>query len=198
MGAELIGWLVCLGLVCGSAALRHDGSLRRSALLCIAALGIASPAARARRWGNAANALYAAVTMYEGSKDRPESALTEADRRAREMLRVARIRTAPRWIVDKRRRYGVRILGWKSQQWFVALLVFAWLLFPGPWLPPLHLLGLAAASQMLDLAAMSRIQKLVTARGILRDAIERYEFESAETEATLDEAGRRASAILPG
>jgi hypothetical protein len=162
-------------------------------LVCSAALVHFKLEKRARRYGAAANALNAAIAGYEASPDLTESALSEADRRAREMLRVERVRTAPAWICGKRRSYSVRIRRWIGP----ALLAWALLTTVGylewRWLRPWQD---TAAGVLLFAGAMYGARKLRKARDILGEAIERYEFESAATESDLGEADRQASEVL--
>jgi len=150
---------------------------------------------RARRYRNAAYALYGAIVRYEVSSDLPESTLVEAERRAREKARVERIRTAPAWIRSERRRYWLRILGWVSPAALVLALEIPAANSWWRWLRPWHVL---AASLVLLAGGWFQARKLGQASGILGEAMERYEYESAATERELEEAGRWASETASG
>jgi hypothetical protein len=143
-------------------------------------------------------ALNAAIARYEGNPDLPDSVLSEADQRAYEALHVKRIRTAPAWILCGRRRCRLRVFGWSSPSQLWAAFLVAFLIFRWRWIPFDHFLVLLALACILQLSAESKTRGLIKARNILGEAIERYEYESAATESDLEEADRRASAVLPG
>jgi len=151
------------------------------------------------RYGAAANFLNAAIVRYEVSADRPESTLVDADRRAREMVRAERIRTAPEWIREKRRRYRTGILAWFSPVALAYVLIAAADLSRWRWhrLSP-AIMALAAFVLLWLGIAMVRKWKPMRALRILSNAIGRYEYESAATESDLQEADQRASEALAG
>jgi len=153
---------------------------------------------RARRYGTAARELNAAIARYEASPDRPEPLLGEADRRARETLRVERIKTAPAWVRDMRRRCRLRILGWYGPALLAVALPAAGTLLGFRLARPWQMFAAAAVPIPLLIGAMIGTRKLTRAVGILGEAIEPYEFESAAAESDLDEAGRRANQVLAG
>jgi hypothetical protein len=150
---------------------------------------------RVKRYGNAAEAVSAAIVRYETSSDLPEAALAEADRRAREAVRVERIRTAPDWIRRQRRHYRLRILGWVSPALLALLLQIPAAHWHWRWVRPWQVLSVGL---VLLTGAMFKTRKLRQASHILGEAIERYEYESAATQSDLDEAGRWASEVSPG
>ncbi len=161
------------------------------------ALGFLKPEKRAQRYEIAFFALKAAIARFEGDPDVPDSVLGEADRRAYEALHVKRIRTAPAWIRSKRRGYRLRILRWLSPALLPVVLPAVALLLGWRWLlRPWHAVFVVAAFILLFVGATYGTRKLVGARGILSEAIERYEYESAAAESDLEEADRRASEVL--
>jgi len=162
---------------------------------CVVPLIVWRPDDRARRCGAAANALNAAIARYEVSVDRPESTLEAADRRAQETARVQRIRTAPDWIREMRRRYLLKILGWISPALLALLLAPAAAALH--W-SPAQFWRMAGVYLLLLIAVLAGRSKLLKAQSILGQAIGRYEYESAATEGDLEEADRRASGVLLG
>jgi hypothetical protein len=160
--------------------------------LCLAGwavLDLGKPRERAQRYGKASNALSAAIARYQAG-DWPESTLNETARWACETAHAERIRTAPAWIRRKLRQCRLSVLGWFGP----ALLVFG-LQMAGAFqawhsVQPLWILGVCV---VLFTAAVFRTRKLRPAVGLLGEAIDRYEYESAATESDLEEAGRRAS-----
>jgi|SRR5271157_2090373 len=195
MCATAAVFVVMAGLAFGGALL-HAAWLRGLAPWRLVPLLVWRPDDRARRREAAANAVNCAIARYEVSADQPESTLAAADRRAQETARVQRIRTAPGWIRDKRRSYLLRILGRLSPAFllavaFAAVAGFLHWRYLRPWRAPAVLLPLLAGFLL-------GARKLVGAQIILGEAIARYEYESAATESVLDEADRRASAVLSG
>jgi hypothetical protein len=164
----------------------------------LAALGFLRPEKRAERYETASLALKAAIARYEAEPDLPESALSEADQRAHEALRVERIRSAPDWIRSRRRRYRLRILGWVSPAMLALILPLAAVLFEWRRMRTWHVAPLAAVFILLLAGGMFKASKLSKAAGALSEAIERYEYESAATESALQEADQRASEALEG
>jgi hypothetical protein len=188
--ATLLVAMVALAL---GGAFPHAAWAPRLSPWCVLVLLVWRPHERARRLGAAANALNAAIARYEASPDRPESALGEADRQARETARIERIRTAPGWIRSKRRSYWLRILAWTSP----ALLALAFMIAAPVlrWSWALYWRCVAAFFLLL-IGALARISKLVKAQVILGEAIARYEYESAAAEGDLEEADGQASGVL--
>ena len=166
--------------------------------LCLASyfgLQYLKPEVRADRYGIAARALNVAVARYEVSPDRPDSTLSETYRRAYESLHIKRIRTAPPWIRDKRRRYTLRQLRWMSLPllpWMFPLVASLW---RWRWVHWQNVLFAAVFGLLLAMAILGG-RKIVAARKILTEAIDRYEFLSAENEGALVEADRQASEAL--
>jgi len=156
------------------------------------------PFKRAKRYENAARSMEDAIARYELSADRPESTLIDADRRAREMVRAERIRTAPQWIRDKRRRCWMGIVGWTSPVALTCLLQVAYDLSRWRWGWPWLAVAFPVAFALLLVIAMLKTGRPVTAERILSEAIERYEYESAATDGELMEADRRATDALAG
>jgi hypothetical protein len=194
VGATAAPLVALLGLAFGGALL-HAAWLRDLAPWCAVALIVWRPDYRARRYGDAANAVNVAIVRYDVSADRPESTLAAADRRAQETARVQRIRTAPGWIREKRRSYLLRILRWISPVLLALALAPAAAALHWPWAQSW---GMAEVYLLLLAAVLAGRSKLLEAHAILGRAIERYEYESAATEGVLDEADRRASGVLLG
>ena len=168
-------------------------------LLGWAGLVILEPGKRARRCGVASGALQAAIAAYEGNPDQPDSALAEADQRVREALRTERVRTAPPWIVHKLFRCRLKIFAWMSP---VAIAIMALPAVAVSWRwnwerPWSIAFCVAAVVFLLLVSAGHKTRRLMKARDILTEAIERYEFESAATGNTLRAADRQASGVLP-
>jgi hypothetical protein len=150
---------------------------------------------RAQRYRTASSILASAILRYEAGSDCSESALTDAAQRARESLRIERIRSAPEWIRRERRGYRLRVLAWLlpafllTAAFFGASVLFRWRT-AGPW--PMLIVFL-----LLLILSVIKTRGLVEACQILRGAIERYEFESAGgDEGALIEADQTASALL--
>ncbi len=184
--------VVFLGLGFGGAAL-HAVWLSFLAVWCIVPFLAWSPIDRARRCGAAADIVNAAIVRYEVSADRPESTLTAADRRAKETARVQRIRTAPDWIKEKRRRCLLKLLGWISPVLAALALAPAAAAQHLPWAR--H--WLVYEAYLLNLVGLLTWRsKLLKAYEILNHAIAHYEYESAATEADLAAADGRASEAL--
>lgn len=196
-------WLVCLA---GWLAILciHDTSMRAwlgAAIFVVwTAVGLMEPGKRAQRYRAAAKAIRAAIEQYEGNPDMPESALGEANRLTREDLRTERFRTAPKWIRRRRFRCSLGILGWGSPVMLVVVtLPFVAVLWRPRAVRPWDVaFPVAAIVFLLLVAAGQKIRKLLKARDILSDAVERYEFQSVEDESTLTEANRQASEALLG
>jgi hypothetical protein len=190
--------VLAVGMAFGGNAL-HSAWLRGLALWCVLPVYVWRPDQRACRSGAAADAVNIAIVRYEVSADRPASTIEAAGRWAQEMARVKRIRTAPAWIREMRRRYLLRILVWISPV-LVALLL-------APAAATLHrplaqYWGAVQVYLLLLFLLLNALlvwrSKLLKAFLILSQAIGRYEYESAATEADLTEAGRRASGMLTG
>jgi hypothetical protein len=146
---------------------------------------------RAQRYGKAAKALDLAIVRYEASSDRPMSTLTEAAEQARDTAHAERIRAAPAWIRDQRRRYRLRFLGWVSPAALALALQIAdahWQC-ARPW-------QVFSVGLVLLAGAMFKTRKLREASHTLGEAIERYQFESAATESDLEQAGKLATDLL--
>lgn len=195
--ANVLWWLAFL-LMALSVALPYAAFRYTLALVCLAGLSMGRPGQRARRYGAAARTLSSAILRYAVSPDRPESLLQEADRRARELLRVERIRTAPAWVRDQRRRYWLKILEWFGTAVLAVTLSGAALLLGLRWPRPRQLGFVLAAFLICMVGALYGTRNLWAARSILGEAMERYEFESAATGSELDEAGQRASEAASG
>lgn len=150
---------------------------------------------RAQRYGSAANMLDGAITRYEVDPDRPESELADAAERAQESLRIKRIRIAPEWIRLKLRRYRLRVLAWPVSATLVTMTLFAAsVLLKWQWVRPEPLF---IAFILLFNVAIFKTRRLVQARQVLDEEIQRYEFETAAgDENALAEADQRASGLL--
>jgi len=159
---------------------------------------VLAPGKRAGRHGVAAHLLDVAMVRYEASPDRPESELTEARQRAHEIMHVERIRTAPAWIRDQRRGYRLRILGWIIPALLAVAVPAAAAVLQRGWIEPWYGAAFLAAFILYTVGALVGTRKLVKARDILAEAIERYECEAAATESDLQEAGQRAAEVWPG
>jgi hypothetical protein len=157
-----------------------------------------TPEKRAQRYETAYLALKAAIARYEAEPDLPDSALSEAGQRAREALRAERIRSAPEWIRRKRLRCRLKALGWVSPAMLALTWQLAAALIEWRWVRPWHAAPLVAVFVLLLAGGIFMARKLKKAAGILSQAIERYEFESAATESELQEADQRASEALEG
>ena len=162
------------------------------------ALLILAPGKRAKRREIAARTLNVAIVRYEASPDRPESVLVQAGQRANEMLRVERIRTAPAWIRNQRRRYRLSILGWICPALVAPALPAAAVILQWRWVEPWHGAVFVAVFILYSVGALLGTRKLMKARDMLSEAMERYEFESAATESDLEEAGKRATEVSAG
>jgi len=198
MGATTLVWLAFIGW-CVSVWITPTGVLEWGlAGVCWVAwpaLSWLKPEERAQRYRTAASILAGPIARYEEDSDCSESALREAAQRARESLRIERIRSAPEWIRRKRRGYRLRVLAWLLSAFLLAAALFgASALFKwrmaGPW--PMLIVVL-----LLFAVSVFKTRGLVEACQILRGAIERYEFETAAgDEGALIEADRTVSALL--
>ncbi|MGA2275793.1 MAG: hypothetical protein ABSH00_19770 [Bryobacteraceae bacterium] len=198
--ASGLGWLGFFGAL--SLAFLHTpaGALKYVLYcLCLAAwvgLDLLKPASRASRFETAACGLAGAIVRYEVDPELPESVLSEAAQRAQESLHIKRVRIAPAWIRRNKLRYRLTALAWASPviltlAFFGVSAIFRW-----RWVRPWQVLVVLA---VLFVGAALKTRRLVQARQILDEAIERYEFESAaDDEGALAEADQRASATLSG
>lgn len=198
----VFGWLGFFGFFICSWAASHDVSPGAvvSALWFVCAAGWLSldflrPELRAQRYGVAVNGLVAAIVRYEENPELSDSTLNDTDERVREALHVERIRTAPAWIRDKRRRCRLRLLRRVSPLLLVMLSIPAALYSRA--IPPWLVYVIFTAVFIVTVAAPGR-RRLKKAHDILKEAIDRYEFESAATDSALHEADERASQILAG
>lgn len=157
-----------------------------------AAASLLRPKERAQRCETAYVAIQAAIARYQANPDLRDSALSEADERAHEALRVERIRTAPPWIRRKRRLCWMAALGWLSP----AILAFAAIPFEQQWMRSWHIVPVVAVFILLLAAGVFKGAKPLEAGLILSQAVERYEYESAAAEGDLFQADRRASEAL--
>jgi hypothetical protein len=156
------------------------------------AASLLSPKKRAERCETARMALQAAIARYQGDPDLRDSALSEADERAHEALRVERIRFAPPWIRRRRRLCWIKALGWLSP----AILAFAAIPFEQQWMRSWHIVPVVAVFILLLAAGAFKAGKPLEAALIFSQAVERYEYESAATESELFLEDRRASEAL--
>ncbi len=161
------------------------------------ALLILSPGKRARRAEAAARTIDIAVVRFEANPDGPESVLNEAALRAREIMRLERMRKAPEWIRGQRRRYRLRILAWLLPALVVVAPPAGAAILQWQWVEPWHMAAFLGAFLLYCGAATLGTRKPMKARDILGQAIERYEYESAGTESELAEASRQAAEVLP-
>jgi hypothetical protein len=196
---SVLGWLGWLGSMLSRQMpdTAWGNVLRVACLAAFVALLVLAPGKRARRCEMAARTLNTAIVRYEASPARPESVLAEAGQRAREILRLERIRTAPAWIGDQRRSYRLRILGWISPALLALAFAAAAVVLRWQWVQPWHGAVLLAVFILYSVGSLFGTRKLMKARDILGQAMERYEYESAAVESDLDEAGQRASEVAP-
>jgi len=202
-GNTLLGMLGLPGcwlysVIHGTATAQSSGA---ALFLCVAGLiglGLLRPFRRARRYEMAARILEAAIARYEVSPERPDATLTEADERACEVLRVARIRTAPAWVMEKRRRYEVKILARFGPAVLALALLAACVLLRWRWVGQGRGVFVILLPVALAIQAGFMARRLGAARAILGVAIDRYEYEATATEGTLEEADQRASEALDG
>jgi hypothetical protein len=157
---------------------------------------ILAPGKRARRCEIAARILNVATVRYESSPDLPESFLVQAGQRANETLRVERIRSAPPWIRGQRRRYRLKILAWICPALVAPALPAAAVILQWRWVEPWHCAVFVAVFVLYSVAALLGTRKLMKARDMLSESIERYQFESAATESDLEQAGKLATELL--
>lgn len=197
---RVLGWLGWVGAML-SRQMPDTPAWNVLRLVCLAAfvgLLFLAPEKRARRCEIAAHILDTAIVRYEASQDRPESLLSQASQLANETLRVKRIRTAPAWIRDKGRGYRRRILGWISPALLALAFPVAVAVFKWPWVQPWHAVVFLAVFILYSVGFLFGIRKLMKARDILAEAIERYEYEPAATEGDLEASGRQASEAARG
>ncbi len=193
-GADALWWVGWMALL-----ITTHWSVHR--LVCVAAwvgLRILQPNKRAAAYGAAAHALSAAVARYLVDQSQPESMLDEAGRSARESLRLERIRIAPPWIRERRRQYRMKVLRWFVPAMAAMVLPAALNRMGFQLLWPWQKILAAAAPIPLMLVAILRTRKMMRAVGILGEAINRYEFESAVTDSDLEETGWRATVVVLG
>jgi hypothetical protein len=157
------------------------------------ALLILAPGKRARRCEVAARTIDIAIVRYEASPDAPESLLNETAIRAREIMRVERVRRAPEWVRKQRRGYRLKILVWILPALLALALPAAAALLRWQWVEPWHAAAFFGALILYSVGALAGTRKPMKARDILGKAIDRYEYESAATEGELEEADRLAS-----
>jgi hypothetical protein len=197
---NIVDWLCWCGFLVLPSFLPKKPPLSHAGLFCFTAwlaFRFLNPPKRARRYGMAANWINVAVANYEVHTNQSESTLANAAKRAAEVLCRHRLRTAPKWIRQRRRSCTLRQLAWFSPGPMLAVVVgasaaaFHWTWF-GIW----HIQLVALAMFLMIVAASSKITGNGTAREILDKAMERYEFQAGATDEVLNEAARRADEAL--